>query len=166
MRAGSVAGFKPAFFHQFGQIAGEKIARCDFLPEGEGGTIEFRRMLIDAAHKSFGRVVSNFPRTFERTSASGGVKGDFKPQPPAFANGVLNQLAPFRAHHLHFRFWGADMVVILPVSARVRHQTSSEAEIFHRFEIGGYALAIGIPVLPPPVAPGLGLTGRVGKIRN
>ena len=56
------------------------------------------------------------------------------------------------------------MVVIVKIAARIEHEDAAEAKLLHRLEIGGYRLAVGVSVYPPPVALWPGGLRRIDEI--
>ena len=124
------------------------------------GAIEVRDHFV-AVH-DVGLVLLAVDEAVERAAARGGVHRELKPEPCALADGELDKIVPPFGAPAKLRLGVYDVLVVLPVAARVDHEDAAEAEALHRLEVGGDRLAVGMSIDPPPVAPG----ARLGRRRR
>ena len=68
-----------------------------------------------------GLVLLAVDETVERPAARGGVHCELKPETRALADGELDEIVPRRRTPDYFRLWVYNMLLIVPVAARVEH---------------------------------------------
>ena len=125
------------------------------------GAIEVRDHFV-AVH-DVGLVLLAVDEAVERAAARGGVHRELKSETRALADGILDKIVPPFGAPDKLGLGIYDVLVVLPVAARVDHEDAAEAEALHRLEVGGDRLAVGMPVDPPPITPRLRQVRRIDK---
>ena len=161
-RVDAVAAVLPAAAHLHLGTGVPHLLHVDIMVVRQVGDRHLRGLGRGAVRvdEALRRVLAHLPRTVQLAARGAHVHRELEAEARRLADGEHDKLLPFGRHERDLGLGVHDVALVVPVTARVEHEESAEAEALHRLQVGRDRLLVRMAVDPPPVAPGLGGVGR------